>query len=122
LDSFGALPRGVDPGGAPTAAATGGRARMTPEVLHEDGSVCRHEGEPARAGGRVLCGGGEAVTHVRIGERVLTLDAAGEALARLAAAMAEALRPVLAAYAEAARQVAVVWRSEAMAGREGPGS
>jgi hypothetical protein len=81
------------------------RTLMDPVILHAGGSPCRHHGPPGlnEAGGGWLCAAGIPVTHVRVGDRVMTLD---EAIAAFAVAVGEALRPLIDATAEFAGRLA----------------
>lgn len=85
---------------------------MKPVMIHEDGTDCRHEGEPQATvdddyGPR--CAGGILVTHVRFNGKTLTVEEAAQALQSVASAFSAAFIPLMeslsAAFVNFARQV-----------------
>lgn len=70
---------------------------MNPVMFHADGTVCCHPGTPEAAVGEEngpRCPAGIQVTHVQLGNRVLTLAEAADAFTQLGDALGEAVRPL----------------------------
>jgi hypothetical protein len=80
---------------------------MNPVMIHADGTACHHQGEPLASvydDGGPACAAGIQVTHVRVGDRTLTMAEAEVAFLQLAVAWSEALRPFVDAFARWAEQ------------------
>jgi hypothetical protein len=77
-------------------------------IVHADGTTCQHDGEPqatmAEDGGP-LCPGGQQVTHIRFGGRLLTIAEAYAAFSSMAETITKAIAPLAAAFVEFGRKL-----------------
>jgi hypothetical protein len=74
---------------------------MIPVIIHEDGTYCHHEGQPQISENGPSCPAGVLVTHIRVGEKVLTLDEAVAAFQSMAQALVAAISPLIEGLARA---------------------
>jgi hypothetical protein len=72
-------------------------------IIHADGTVCGHRGDPA---GPARCPAARPVAWVRVAGRDIPLDAAAAAFGALTAALTDALTAVLASWAGPLTQLA----------------
>lgn len=81
---------------------------MKPDILHQDGTVCCHEGLPKKSdpsGKNILCPEGFVVTHIRFNGNVMTLEESAIMFAKMAKIFNESMQPLIVAFAKMASQL-----------------
>jgi hypothetical protein len=73
---------------------------MEPHILHEDGTICHHEGLPkvSSISTGISCSEGIIVTHVRFSGNMMTIEEAGIAFTIMAQKMNEVIFPLMTAF------------------------
>lgn len=81
---------------------------MKADILHQDGTVCCHEGPYMKSdssGKNILCLEGIVVTHIRFNGNVMTLEESAIMFMKMTKIFNESMQPLIVAFTKMASQV-----------------